>query len=110
MNALRIATNESAFVQLPLKLIRGGLQMASKKDIETVWEKAKPVRGKDPDVWRKDVEGNPIRHGSYGTQGEYGWEIDHKHPVSKGGSDHQKNLQPLHWEANREKSDKVRKK
>jgi len=83
--------------------------MVSKKDVEAVWEKAKPVRGKDPDVWRKDVEGNRIRHASYGTQGEYGWHIDHKHPESKGGSDKLANLQPLHWEANLQKSDKVKK-
>ena len=85
--------------------------MASEKDklIEKVRDKAKEIRGRDPDVWRKDKEGNRIRHGSYGTQGEYGWEIDHKHPVAQGGSDSLKNLQPLHWEENREKSDKVKK-
>lgn len=81
--------------------------MASKKTIEKVWDKAKPIRGKNPDTWRRDSEGNKIRHGSYGTQGEYGWEIDHKHPESKGGSDSDRNLQPLQWEANREKGDKV---
>ncbi len=83
--------------------------MTSKKDVEQVWEKAKPIRGKDPDVWRRDSEGNKLRHGSYGTQGEYGWEIDHHYPQSKGGSDNLKNLKPLHWEANREKSDKIKK-
>ncbi len=83
--------------------------MVSKKDVQAAWEKAKTVRGRDPDVWRKDVEGNRIRHGSYGTTGEYGWEVDHKHPVSKGGSDDPKNLQALHWEENREKSDKIKK-
>lgn len=57
---------------------------ASKELIERVWEKADEIRGRDPDVWRKDSEGNYIRHGSYGTVGEYGWEIDHKNPVSKG--------------------------
>ena len=83
--------------------------MASKKDIEQVWEKGKPIKGNNPDVWRKDAEGNKIKHGSYGTTGEYGWEIDHKYPVSKGGSDQQKNLQPLHWQENREKSDNIKK-
>lgn len=80
--------------------------MASKELIEKVWEKAKEMKGKDPDAWRKDVYGNKIRHGSYGTEGEFGWEIDHKNPKERGGSDNLINLQPLHWEENREKSDK----
>ena len=79
--------------------------MPSKKLIEEVWEKAQEIRGKDSDVWRKDVEGNKIRKASYGTEGEYGWEIDHKKPREKGGSDGIRNLQPLHWEENRKKSD-----
>ncbi len=83
--------------------------MASKELIDKVWEKGELIRGNDPDVWRKDAEGNRIRKGSYGTQGEYGWEIDHKIPKAKGGSDDLRNLQPLHTEENREKSDKIRK-
>ena len=51
--------------------------MASKKDIEATWEKAKEMRGKNPDTWRRDVKGNKIRRGSHGTLGEYGWEVDH---------------------------------
>ena len=80
--------------------------MASKKEIDQIWEKAKPVRGKNPDSWRKDNHGNTIRKGSYGTKGEYGWELDHKNPSSKGGTDSAKNIQPLHWNDNRKKSDK----
>lgn len=80
--------------------------MASNKDIEKVWEKAKPIRGKNPDVWRRDPHGNKVRKGSYGTHGEYGWELDHSHPQSKGGSDKAQNIQPLYWKENREKSDK----
>jgi len=80
--------------------------MASKELIEKVWEKAKEMRGKDPDVWRKDTYGNKIRFASYGTEGEFGWEIDHKIPKEKGGSENIRNLQPLQWEENREKSDK----
>ena len=83
--------------------------MASKKTIEDVWGKATPMRGKNPETWRKDAEGTTIRHGSYGTTGKFGWEIDHKNPQSKGGSDNLRNLQPLHWEENREKGDKTRK-
>ena len=78
--------------------------MTSKKD--QAWEKAETIRGKNPDVWRKDQQGNKIRKSSYGTTGEFGWEFDHKKPKSKGGSDSSRNIQPLHWEENRKKSDK----
>ena len=81
--------------------------MTSKKLIEEIWEKAKPIRGKNPDVWRKDTYGNKIKHGSYGTQGQYGWEFDHKNPRDNGGSDQLRNLQPLKWEENREKGAKT---
>ena len=80
--------------------------MASKKIIDQVWDKGKSIRGENPDAWRRDSDGNKIRRGSYGTEGEYGWEIDHIKPQSKGGSDDLRNLQPLHPDANREKSDK----
>jgi len=81
--------------------------MASKKQVQDIWNKAKPMRGKNPDVWKKDKYNKKIRFGSYGTTGEYGWEIDHKNPKDKGGSNQDRNLQPLHWKENRKKSDKV---
>lgn len=84
--------------------------MATKKNIEDVWEKASTIRGKNPDVWRKDSKGQKIKKGSYGTQGEYGWHVDHKKPKAKGGSDDTRNLQALHWKENLKKSDKYKKK
>lgn len=80
--------------------------MTDDKKKKQVWDKGDKIRGKNPDIWRKDSTGREIRYSSYGTQGKYGWEIDHIHPKSKNGSDNLSNLQPLHWEANREKSDK----
>ena len=38
---------------------------------------------------------------------KFGWEIDHIKPVSKGGTDNLSNLQPLYWENNRSKGDKL---
>ena len=67
----------------------------TKKD--DAWEKAKPIRGQNPDVWRKDAYANKIRYASYGTQGEYGWELDHKNPKANGGTNNPRNIQPLHW-------------
>lgn len=80
--------------------------MAARYKIEHAWEKAHKMRGENPDMWRKDDHGNIIRKASYGTRGEYGWEIDHKNPIAKGGTEHLRNIRALHHEENREKSDK----
>ena len=82
------------------------MEMVSKKDIENAWNKASKVRGKNPDLYRRDVKGNELYKPSYGKQGVKSWEIDHKKPKAKGGSDHQRNLQILQTKANRKKSDK----
>lgn len=82
--------------------------MATKKIIESVWKKAKPIRGKNPNVWRKDIYGNIIRFSSYGTKGDFGWEIDHIKPKDKGGSDQLINFRPLHWTENRKKGAKMK--
>ncbi len=79
--------------------------MATKKQKEAAWDKAKTIRGKNSDTWRRDSEGNKIRQGSYGTHGEFGWDVDHIQPKAKGGSDDPSNLQALQWEENIKKSD-----
>jgi len=82
--------------------------MVTKKDIKQIWEKANLIQRKNPNVWRRDKYENKIRFGSYGTQGKYGWEVDHKNPKDKGGSDKLRNLQPLHWKENRKKGTKTK--
>lgn len=79
--------------------------MPSRRVVDDCWDKADPIRGRNPDTWRRDEEGNIIRYASYGTVGEYGWEVDHRNPVAKGGTDNPRNLRALHWEENREKGD-----
>ena len=80
--------------------------MATEKQIEHAWQKAATIRGKNPDVYRRDAHGNEIYKPSYGKQGDKSWELDHKVPVSKGGSEHLKNVRALQTAANRKKSDK----
>lgn len=73
--------------------------------IERVWQKALAVENNDPNIYRKDYSGAWIRRDQYGKQTEYGWEIDHLNPISKGGTDDINNLYTLQWENNRMKSD-----
>ena len=83
--------------------------MVTKVDREKAWERAATIRNEDPNVWRRDEMGNPVRHGSYGTQGQYGWEIDHRNPVANGGTDHGRNLRILQTRNRiKRKSDKTK--
>ena len=74
---------------------------SDKQLIVNVWLKGDPIPGYDPRVWRRDAFGNVILFSARGDRrSEYGWEIDHIVPLSRGGNDHITNLRPLHWRSN----------
>ena len=75
------------------------------KTIEAVWRKGTPIPGYP--AFRRDVCNASMQRNKYGETVEFGWEIDHIVPVSKGGTDDLSNLQPLQWENNRCKSDEI---
>lgn len=82
-------------------------QFSEQQRIST-WTKCRAIQGYDPAVWRLDSCGAVIAWNGYGdTNSQHGWEIDHIHPVARGGSDHPNNLQALQWQNNRAKGDSV---
>lgn len=83
-----------------------GRKTFSDDEIQEVWNKAQKIDGEDSSVYRQDYSGAWIKRDEYGnTESPLGWEIDHRKPVSKGGSDDMANLDPLQWNNNRTKSD-----
>jgi hypothetical protein len=73
-----------------------------------VWHQANPIPGRPSNLWRRDFCGFAIRYTDFGNRDSmYGWEIDHIYPVSKGGNDDIRNLQPLNWKNNAEKGDSL---
>ena len=72
------------------------------------WEKGFIVDGLDPREYRKDIAGAWMSWNEYGnTNSEtgLGWEIDHRKPEAKGGTDDPSNLRAMQWKNNRSKSD-----
>jgi hypothetical protein len=74
--------------------------------LRQIWEKGAIVRGKDPNLYRMDIFGNLMYWHSYGLDTPMGWSVDHSKPVSKGGTHHLNNLQPMQTTANKSKGNK----
>ena len=74
--------------------------------LERIWDKGSKIPGKDPDKYRKDVNGNVMYRHSYGKYSEMGWNVDHKKAKANGGSDSLRNLQPMNSRANSSKGKK----
>ena len=77
-------------------------------ELSEIWRKASAVEGYDPSKYRKDAAGAWIKYSEYGNRGSktnFGWEVDHIVPKSKGGSDNMSNLRPLQWANNAAKGD-----
>lgn len=72
-----------------------------------VWQKARRVKGKNPNLYRRDSQGNLIYKPAYNRDSPMGWQVDHIWPRSKGGSDARRNLQALQTGANKRKSNKT---
>jgi len=74
--------------------------------VRKVWKKARSLPGFDPNQTRQDVAGARIDYDGHGNRdSQFGWEIDHKKPVARGGTDSLDNLRPLQWENNCSKGD-----
>ena len=78
----------------------------SKEILDKIWEKGIVIRGKNPDKYRKDINGNVMYRQSYGKFSEMGWNVDHKKAKANGGSDSLRNLQPMNSRANSSKGKK----
>ena len=70
------------------------------------WTNYRGPVSRNPNLHRRDELGNEMYKPAFGTAGEKSWEIDHRNPVSKGGTDHRRNLRALNTEANREKGNR----
>ena len=47
----------------------------TKAQIMKIWQEAKPIKGRDPKLWRKDENGTVMKFSELNSTGNYAWEI-----------------------------------
>lgn len=63
-----------------------------------IWQKAAPPPPPwDRNEWRIDAFHALMKWSMHDRRKEYGWEVDHIVPPSKGGGGDMRNLRPMHW-------------
>lgn len=80
-------------------LDRLAAKLAAERKKRAVWEKAGIAQGHDPDHYRLDDFGSPIRYADYGTRlSDYGWQFARRPPAQRqGGPDETADLRPINW-------------
>lgn len=59
--------------------------MASNTQRRSAWESAATIRGRNPNLWRKDASGKVMYKPAYGTRGRYGWVVASRPGGARGG-------------------------
>ncbi len=77
-----------------------------KETLDKIFRKGSEIKGKNPDLYRKDVNGNVMYRHSYGKYSTMGWNVDHIKAKANGGSDSMRNLQPMNSRANSSKGNR----
>ena len=75
----------------------------SDERLDQIWDKGQTIKGKNPDLYRKDKYGYEIYRYSYGKTSAMGWNVDHSKPQALGGTDHLNNLHPINSRVNSSK-------
>jgi len=64
--------------------LRGMTERASEAEIEAAWQRARPISGRDPALYRiaPDIIQSVIRRDCYDVRCDFGWRIECGRPVA----------------------------